>query len=321
MAGTFIVSLDCEGKWGAADHIGPAHEAAYTDAKLDKAYEGIERALDKHGVSATYAFTAAFASTPDSFEDLMSDIETLSPRLGGWLDQFKKDWAKRKRDGWFGRELMERARNSGRHEIACHGFSHVPWAGEFADRSALQEEIKLARRVDGFSSQHVTTFVYPRNLIGHTDLLYANGFSGYRDAKPTLGRAFNLIGEFNVCAKADPHTTVSTQPLKIPAGHFLNWRSGLRKKVPAAVTALRWDSILESAAKGDLVAHLWTHPENFVTGHEMHELFDRVLTRVAQLTQEGRLKIQTQAQYVASQLSANSVLDGRRTTRPSHASS
>ena len=52
----------------------------------------------------------------------------------------------------------------------------------------------------------------------------------------------------------------------IPAGFFFNWRFGLRRIVPPAVTELRWRNLLNRCAREGGVVHLWLHPHNLITG-------------------------------------------------------
>ena len=69
MAGTFILSLDCEGKWGVADHLDAGIHAALTDAALRRTYGEIVEALDRREIPATFAvvdfFTAALRGALD----------------------------------------------------------------------------------------------------------------------------------------------------------------------------------------------------------------------------------------------------------------
>ena len=57
----FILSLDCEGKWGVADHLTPANHAQLTDAKLREAYRSILDLLDRYAIPATFAYVGCFS--------------------------------------------------------------------------------------------------------------------------------------------------------------------------------------------------------------------------------------------------------------------
>ena len=57
--GVFTLSLDCEGLWGVADHLG-ASTASINQNSLSEVYTYIEDVLSHHSIKATYAFTTLF---------------------------------------------------------------------------------------------------------------------------------------------------------------------------------------------------------------------------------------------------------------------
>ena len=61
MPATFILSLDCEGKWGVADHLDAQTHRSLADARLRAAYRDILAALDRYDIAATFAFVGLFA--------------------------------------------------------------------------------------------------------------------------------------------------------------------------------------------------------------------------------------------------------------------
>ena len=63
----FIISLDCEGKWGFADRIGPSHDQVLTHQNLHKAYDSILRTLVDYNLKATFAFVAAFTLSEQDY--------------------------------------------------------------------------------------------------------------------------------------------------------------------------------------------------------------------------------------------------------------
>ncbi|SVE06845.1 uncharacterized protein METZ01_LOCUS459699, partial [marine metagenome] len=55
----FILSFDCEGKWGMADIIDNNIDSSITNQNLTMAYRSILALLDKHKIKGTFAFVAA----------------------------------------------------------------------------------------------------------------------------------------------------------------------------------------------------------------------------------------------------------------------
>ena len=88
--GTFVVSLDCEGKWGMADRIDSALDARLTDAKLREAYRRILSLFSDLRLPASFAFVGAFTLSPAErarLADWFEDVE-----IGGknWLRHFRR---------------------------------------------------------------------------------------------------------------------------------------------------------------------------------------------------------------------------------------
>lgn len=61
MTARFILSLDCEGKWGGADHLTPADHAGLSDQRLRQAYSDNLALLDEFDLPATSAFFGCFS--------------------------------------------------------------------------------------------------------------------------------------------------------------------------------------------------------------------------------------------------------------------
>jgi peptidoglycan/xylan/chitin deacetylase (PgdA/CDA1 family) len=301
MSGAIMVTLDCEGKWGVADHLTGQHHALMTDQRLEEAYRRTVDILRTHDIQATFAFVGAFALDLDEFQSLDQEIGDLSRLIPAWFAGFRAAQAARRghEQGWFGKRCLQAARAPQKHEIASHGFSHVPWIDSFAGAEALEQELRLVRGIPGFDEQTVSTFVYPRNLVGHPELLSRYGFTGYRDSRPTPGRLANLISEFNVLVRSDMPGPDS-QPARIPSGYFLNWRSGPRRLVPPGVTLMRWRRICREASERGGIAHLWCHPENFVTAEGMYDLFSGAMAIASEECSRGQMSVLTQRQYVES---------------------
>ena len=121
MAGTIIISLDCEGRFGVADHLTPALAAQLTDERLAAAYAHIIATLDALSLPATFAVVSLFAR-PDSAEKtaLVRDLAQDLPYLAAARDQLAAG-----EEGWDGARFLDGLHD--RHELAFHGGSHVPW--------------------------------------------------------------------------------------------------------------------------------------------------------------------------------------------------
>lgn len=283
MAGHFILSLDCEGKWGIADQLDESQHDLLKDDRLHDVYSSIAELLDRLGIAATFAFTECFLLSRD--ELLSLPIEELTERLPYARIPFA-DLREGSRQGWsapWARELI-----GDRHEIGSHGVTHTPW-GQMDGEQARYEMSLLNRRTG-------QTFVYPRNQLAHVELLRELGFKGYRLPPPPRARFFSLLSEFNLLlpAEADP----PPEPLQpIPGGYFVNWLSGARRIVPPAWTRARARHALEQAARHGGVAHFWMHPENVATAPATMANLSAILEEVSDFRRAGRIEVLTQADY------------------------
>jgi hypothetical protein len=290
----FILSLDCEGKWGVADALARSHRRDLADDVLRRAYASILSLLDEYQIEATFAFAGAFSQSAEEFARIRPEIERLSRIAPDYLRPALRDIDEVNGAGWHGRHLVDAVTEARTpHEVALHGVTHVPWTrmdGDFAEA-----EMRLFERLEG-PIRDSRTFVYPRNLVAHTNILAAHGFEGFRTARPSRSRLSSLLSEFNLLEAPE-------QPLRgngiapIPVGFFVNWRSGLRRLVPPALTRLRARKLLDRAAVTEGVVHYWLHPENVASARGTIELLCSLIRDVAIRRDAGHCEIMTQLGY------------------------
>ena len=77
----------------------------------------------------------------------------------------------------------------------------------------------------------------------------------------------------------------------------MNWRCGLRRIIPPAITVRRWRSMLLDAERRGGVAHLWLHPHNLITGHRQMELLEDMLDVLNVMVKQERIRVMTQREY------------------------
>ncbi len=316
--GTFIVSLDCEGKWGMAEVLKPCHRTLITDAGLLEAYSCLLRIFARHDVSATFAFVMAFTLTASERRMFDYLLEPRGDHEDSWMQHYWREMASGDREGWFQPAAFDAVRGEGRHEIACHSFCHRPLGALSATAEQVRAELKAAADVASVKGVSLKTFVFPRNDVGHLPELRAAGFLGYRErlARPggAWGRLVRLGEELNVQPALQRQLDCEDGLVPIPAGYFLNWRFGARRGVPKSVTLRRWRNLLHRTAHHGTVAHLWLHPHNLLTAPDTAELLDAVLAEAKPLRERGLLRVETQEDYCRRV--ASSTDDGRAAAGP-----
>ena len=296
------MSLDCEGKWGMADHLSLHHATVITNRNLARVYSELLRAFERRKLRVTFAFVGAFTMEPEEYRahpDLFGDSEASSC----WLRVFRQDQRRGVLDGWSAPELLRMVVSGGQHEIGSHGFSHLPFDEARTPSADAQRELDAVVWLWARKGLEARTLVYPRNQVGYSRLLKPSGYIGYRDtlpAKAALGGKFRALArEANIFSRSQEHSRHPDpdMPVAIPPGFFLNWRFGIRRRIPAAVTLTRWKHVLDHAAESGGVALVWTHPHNFIDGEGQLELFEAVLDHAAGLIHRELMVNCTQSEY------------------------
>jgi hypothetical protein len=290
---SFILSLDCEGKWGVADRLGLDEQRSLSDARLRTAYDDILGLLDEFRVSATFAFVGAFTQSRSGFARIRGAVEELRSRASNYLGPALRE-IDASGDGWHGDRLVEAVASAGTpHEIALHGVTHVPWTS--VGRSFVEAELDLLNALEG-PIRGSKTFVFPRNMVAHTDVLETRGFDGFRTTRPRGSRLASLMSEFNLFERPE-QVRPGNGIVQIPAGFFVNWRHGLRRIVPKSVTVARAAKLLDRAEAGGQVVHYWLHPENAASAPSTLLTLRSILGEVARRRDAGKCVVLTQLDY------------------------
>jgi peptidoglycan/xylan/chitin deacetylase (PgdA/CDA1 family) len=293
MSAQFILSFDCEGKWGVADLLSKRHSNDLSDERLRFAYREIVGMLDEFDIRATFAFVGLFSQSSAEFAQLRPAIEPLRHASPGFLGMALQDIDSCAGDGWHGDHLLaEVAESNLGHEIALHGVTHVPWPTMFEPLARL--EMELAAQLSG-PIRNSRTFVYPRNQVAHSNVLQDAGLAGFRTAR-NRSRLVSLLSEFNIFQRPD-HYAPANGLVRIPPGFFLNWRSGLRAAVPIAMTRLRVRRLLDTAGKSGGIVHFWLHPENIASSPSTLGVLRALLAEVASAREAGACNVLTQLDF------------------------
>lgn len=298
MPARFIFSLDCEGKWGVADHLDREVHATLSTERLREAYSSLLALLDRYVISATFAFVGLFAEPAANLSKLAGDLDDLAADHPDYLGKALADQRAGSRDGWTGDwalDLVGSAQPA--HEIAFHGVTHVPWS-RMDDRS-LGKELALFGELQSPVAKS-RTMVFPRNQIAHVERLRSLSIQGYRTGL-NRSRLASLMAEFDRAPDPDWPSPPS-DPIAIPAGHFVNWQHGARRLVPRALGRARAEHLIDRAHAENSIVHFWLHPENVATAPATLGRVEDILTLVANAREAGRCVVQTQRDYCEDQL-------------------
>jgi peptidoglycan/xylan/chitin deacetylase (PgdA/CDA1 family) len=300
--GSFIISLDCEGKWGNADGLTPRFNRLVTDDALAAVYDQLVAMFARYDLPATFAYVMAFTLSKEEREQFPELRTDGDDGQDAWLSHYWREVRNGNASGWFQPHALDVVVADGRHEVACHSFCHRPLHDQFISAEGAGAELRAAQAVARLKGLSPSTFIFPRNMVGNLPVLKSMGYIGYRTLLPrrgdAFGRAMRVVEELNIWPQPQPvETPAPGEMVKIPAGYFFNWRSGARQAVPPEVTVWRWKNLLNRAARSGGVAHLWLHPHNLITGPGTARTLDRVLAHAARLRDKGKFQVVTQDGY------------------------
>ena len=303
----FIMSLDCEGKWGMADGLRPYHHRDLTDRNLVQAYAQLLAMLARHDIAATFAFVMAFTLSEAQRRGFAVLDRQQNPG-DGWLRHYWASLDAGLNEGWHVPEALDRVRGDGRHEIASHSFCHRPLGDDVIDEAEAAAELAHAAEAAKLKQVELRTLVFPRNQVGNLGAVRSAGYLGYRTRldRPggARGKAGALLDEFDTRAAPQEPLADRQGLVAIPPGRFFNWRFGLRRLVPPPVTVARWRNQLDRCAREGGIVHLWLHPHNLITGPGTANVLAEVLGHVARLRDRGAIEVLTQRQYCERQIAA-----------------
>ncbi|MFC1485110.1 polysaccharide deacetylase family protein [bacterium] len=297
LSAIFIISFDCEGKWGMCD----LDQSAYnfiTNDRLNDVYKSLVELLRFYQIKGTFAFVGAFTMTVSEFLSKRDWFSDVIINENSWLKSFKEKIDLGDFEGWLNPKALEIILAEGAHEIAGHSFTHLPVQNKnnfLSEMHNMQKSLKLKGIIP-------KTFVYPRNQVVYAKLLKEFGILGYRDDlfkdySKYIKKVKSLLNEFNIFEKAQKHS-YRKDVVNIPSGYFLNWRAHIRKKIPVEISIKRWKHLIKDAINNKKVLHLWTHPHNFINGDNQILLLKNILKMVKEASDVNKLKIMTQQEYI-----------------------
>jgi peptidoglycan/xylan/chitin deacetylase (PgdA/CDA1 family) len=316
--GAALITFDFEMAWGA--RWGAKSPDYWKQLRSDRPLVGrLLEILERHRLSATWA-TVGHLMLADSYPDWVN-LARHAP-LPGWYECIPSP-ADDQPGVFRTPESVEAIVSCGVHqELACHTFSHIivgdPHCSRELVRLELQACIELAKKF----GRPLRSVVFPRNSVGHLDVLEELGFTSYRGANsewywfgmPFARRKFRqsnplyfgLAAAMRAGRLADERLRLCPPVLRarrvgrlweIPHSMFLPPFAGLSRYVGAADRCRRAIKGIEAAAQQGKIFTLYTHPDNFhARSDDLFRCFDVICGHIARLRDEGKLLVLTMEQ-------------------------
>ena len=261
VVGSVVISLDAELGWGFHDLEDPPEDRVESGRR---GWNVMLELLDEFDIPATWAVVGHLML--EECDGRHAD----HPAPPGWFGRERGSWRDRE-DLRFAPDLVtDILRADADHEFASHSFSHVLFGDEGTDRELADAELERAVEIADVWDQSIDSFVYPRNDVGHRDVLADHGLSAYRGKSPTRDGVRGLVDSTLRGQSMITEPEIDEYGLvNVPASMFLFGFEGPARTVVESVWT---DPMLELARRGiddavesDGVFHMWLHPNNLTS--------------------------------------------------------
>ncbi len=327
--GVLSISFDFEMAWGTRRNARDLNHAQGVE-RVREVVRGLLDIFTRHRISATWATVGHLMLRPEDCPDGRYPKQLPAPRpnwfSGDWYEGIPSMHEPRGLR-YYAPELVEAIVNCPVHqELASHTFSHVVIGEDACSREVAQAEFDTCREVAKRWGREVRSLVFPRNKIGHLDVLRETGHVCFRGpnsewfllgtaAKPIKNRLLNRL-TYNLVRvlRFVDESLVICPPLgkakqveglwELPHSMFFPGCTGLSKFVPRESQVQRAAKGMQKAARLGRIFSLYTHPHNFLPDvTEQLASFEQICIEATRLRDARELEIKTMEE-IAHDLSA-----------------
>jgi peptidoglycan/xylan/chitin deacetylase (PgdA/CDA1 family) len=293
--GSLCISIDLELAWGIRDR--PSRR--YFELCADKERTIVRELLAsfaRYEISATWAFVGRL-------------LVPGEPPVAGALS------GRSKRDGriWYAPDIIESIRvASPAQDIGSHSYEHLSFRELDADRA--RSDLEATRSVHAAHGLELSSFVYPRNEVGHIGVLGEMGIRVFRGVETRwdsrvrqalgkrAGRVANLLDKALPIAPPAVFATDHGPVRELPGSMQLLSRNGARRLISPASTLAKVRKGLAAARAGGGTFHFWFHPSNFYYDTERQlDTLSRILALASTLRDRGEIGIVSMRDFAAAQ--------------------
>lgn len=305
--GIFTLSLDFELIWGTLDIFGPKGFRNICEVEKKEVIDRLLKLFVDFNVSATWCVLGHLFLGCCRERNGKKHQEIKRPNYS-W---HKKDWftydpcsSEEKAPIFYGRGLVNKiCACEVPQEIGCHSFSHIIFGDPGCGRETADSEIAACVRLAEKEKITLRSFAFPRNDVGHLDVLKKYGFTCYRGPEPRwynscklphfLKRAGHLL---DILTANEPPVVIpqitASGLWNIPASMMYFPMHGVRRFIPISFRVNRAIKGLEAAARQKKIFHLWFHPTNLAD--QMDKMFkglSTILECVSDLRKKGKMDV------------------------------
>jgi peptidoglycan/xylan/chitin deacetylase (PgdA/CDA1 family) len=287
----FILSLDLELAWGLLNTDKTSLDALMSRKHLSREpIEFLLTAMERHRIPCTWATVGHLFLSRCVKEDGVAHRN---------MPRFTDQWYSldpcadlKSEPLFYGRDIIERILSSSvNHEIGYHSFSHVIFSR--CSPEVARAEIASCKEFAKEFGIDFKSFVYPRNEVGHVELLKECGFRMYRGPGIWRWKDDQDYIEAKLNSMADRIFTSPTLPIdrdgiwELPTClHF--W------KVGGPFDSLWQAKVgIQRAMKEKKVFSVYFHPWELIRSPSLKIGIESLLTYASKMREEGKLSIVT----------------------------
>jgi hypothetical protein len=290
--GVFMVSVDLELAWGFNYELLVGSKIAYKYLKIikERSRRNVKKLLElseEYRIPFTWGIVGhLFLPSCSRGENCLPHPDMPRPSLDVNRDWYSNDPCSNMFDdpSWYGTDMIKQILESRvEQDIACHSFSHVDFR---CSREVALAEVRKCKEVMKDSGVEPKCFIFPKDVIGHLDILEQEGFSFFRFKQqhiPKLPLVFSLVGEvlFPVVGK----------PVKF--GKLIGVPSSFLFQSPHKYDVLRLQLEakrgIDSCARNREIFHITMH--DYLETDNILYAFSVILRYVGKLRDQGKIDI------------------------------
>jgi hypothetical protein len=318
----FILSIDTELAWGSFDRDGLKRLSnCYSQER--EIISSLLKLLERYGISATWAIVGHLFLDRCSREGPHNHNQVLQPDYSwypqGWLSH--DPFSSKETDPFFyAPDIVDTIlASSQKNEIASHTFTHVILGDPGCSREVATSQLAECRSLAEAKGVELISLVFPRNSVGHLDVLCEQGFVCFRGVERnwyhrlsfsgTSKRFFHFLDRFlAVCPpvydELDCYACESTgkRLVNLPASMFYIPFGGLWSMISISTRVRQAKKGLSEAIKRKAIFHLWFHPVNLTTSPLLLQGLEEILSCVKEEVEKGNLASMTMGQAATNLL-------------------
>jgi peptidoglycan/xylan/chitin deacetylase (PgdA/CDA1 family) len=310
--GTMVLSLDFEMSWGRFDKM-PLDQLNAESLEERPHIRRLLALMDQYEIPATWATVGhLMLDRCRRNHQGVAHADHTPHAAYSWLSH---EWYRHdpctdaaRAPAWYAPDVVEWIQHARvRHEIGSHSFGHIYYGDPECTPEMAEADLKAALETAREKGITLNSFVFPRNMVGHLNILHKLGIKAYRGRDPLMrGWGFGpllravhywhqLLGIPPVPVRAE-----ETYPgmWNIPGNQFFMPKVGIRRLIPMACQVRRVKAgINQAVRRGDLY-HLWFHPFNLNAKPDaMFSGLERIFAYAARMRDKGLLDILTMGDY------------------------